>query len=153
MSQMNNEYENIELSDPADSFSISSVVNPECSDVGVFCDPNSVWIPSTCNFFASFFQFYLRTVSHSDYWVYLSLLDFIFKSFDLSEIHDMLTTYNSMCGDFRNVVNKYYCGKSGRGVLPDIFEKYSLNTCLLEGEILLYKHSSREINMDFKSRW
>ena len=34
-----------------------------------------------------------------------------------------------MCGSFRHVVNKYYYGKSSRGVLPDIFEKYSLNTC------------------------
>ena len=41
----------------------------------------------------------------------------------------MLTPYISMCGGFRHVVNKYYYGKSGRGVLPDIFEKYSLNTC------------------------
>ena len=40
----------------------------------------------------------------------------------------MLTPYISMCGGFRHVVNKYYYGKSGRGVLPDIFEKYSLNT-------------------------
>ena len=79
-------------------------------------------------FFASFFQFYLITVSHSDCWIYWSLLDFIFKTFDLSEIHDMLTAYISMCGGFRHVVNKYYYGKSGRGVLPDIFNKYSLNT-------------------------
>ena len=50
MNRMVNEYENIELSDPVDSFSISSLVNPECSDVGVSCDPDSVWIPSTCNF-------------------------------------------------------------------------------------------------------
>ena len=55
MSRMNNEYENIELSDPADSFSISSVVNPECYDVGVSCDPDSVWIPSTYNFFCFLF--------------------------------------------------------------------------------------------------
>ena len=40
----------------------------------------------------------------------------------------MHATY-SMCGDFRYVVNKYYYGKSDRGVLPDIFGKYSLNTC------------------------
>ena len=40
----------------------------------------------------------------------------------------MHATY-SMCGDFRHVVNKHYYGKSGRGVLPDIFKKYSLNTC------------------------
>ena len=55
MNQMNNECENIELSDPVDSFSISSVVNPECYDVGVSCDPDSVWIPSTGIFFAPFF--------------------------------------------------------------------------------------------------
>ena len=54
---MNNEYENIELSDPVDSFSISSVVNPERSDVGVSCDPDSVWIPSTGDFFLPFFNF------------------------------------------------------------------------------------------------
>ena len=42
MNRMNNEYENIELSDPVDSFSISYVVNPECSDVSVSCDSDSV---------------------------------------------------------------------------------------------------------------
>ena len=41
----------------------------------------------------------------------------------------MLTAYISMCGSFRHVVNKYYYAKSVRGVLPNIFEKYSLNTC------------------------
>ena len=51
---MDNEYGNIELSDPVDSFSISSIVNPDFSDVGVSCDPDSVWIPSTGNFFAFF---------------------------------------------------------------------------------------------------
>ena len=54
MNRMNNEYENIELSDPVDSFSISSIVNSECSDVGVSCDPDSVWIPSIGNFFFLF---------------------------------------------------------------------------------------------------
>jgi len=52
---MNNEYENIELNDPVDSFSISSIVNPECYDVGVSCDPDSVWIPST-GFFCFLFS-------------------------------------------------------------------------------------------------
>ena len=33
-----------------------------------------------------------------------------------------------MCGGFRHVVSRYYYGKSDRGVLPGIFEKYSLNT-------------------------
>ena len=47
----------------------------------------------------------------------------------MSEIHDMFTAHISMCGGFRHVVNKHYYGKSGRGVLPDIFKKYSLNTC------------------------
>ena len=104
---MDNEYGNIELSGPVDSFSISSLVNLDCSDVGVSCDPDSVWIPST-----GFFQFYLVTVSHSNCLIYWSLLDFIFKTFDLSEIHGMLTAYINMCS----------------GVFPDIFEKYSLNT-------------------------
>ena len=63
---MNNDYEIIELSDPVDSFSILSIVHPECSVVGVSCYPDSVWIPSTGNLFASSFQFYLITVSHSD---------------------------------------------------------------------------------------
>ena len=75
------------------------------------------------------------TVSYSDCLIYLSLLDFIFKTFDMSEIHDMLTVYISMCGGFRHIVNKYYYGKSGRGVLPDIFGKYSLNTCLNVGRL------------------
>ena len=74
MNRMNNEYEIIELSDPVDLFFISSVVNPECSDVGVSCDPDSVCIPSTCIFVASLFQFYLITVSHSYCWIFLSLL-------------------------------------------------------------------------------
>ena len=77
---MNNEYENIELSAPVHSFSISSVVIPECSDVGVSCDPDSVWIPSAGNFVASFFQFFLIMVSHLYCWICLSLLDFIFKT-------------------------------------------------------------------------
>ena len=59
----------------------------------------------------------------------MSLLDFIFKTFDLSEIHDILTAYIRTCGSFRHVINKYYYGKSGRTVLPDIFKNYSLNTC------------------------
>ena len=50
MNRMNNEYEIIEVSDPVDLFFISSVVNPECSDVGVSCDHDSVWIPSTGKF-------------------------------------------------------------------------------------------------------
>ena len=55
MNRMNIECENIELSDPVDSFSISSVVKIECSDVDVSCDPDSVWIPSTCNFICFLF--------------------------------------------------------------------------------------------------
>ena len=51
---MDNEYGNIELGDPVDSFSLSSIVNTDCSDVGVSCDPDSVWIPSTDNFFYFF---------------------------------------------------------------------------------------------------
>ena len=57
MNRMNNEYENIELSDPVDSFSISSIVNPDYSDIDVSYDPDSVWIPSTSNFFAFFSNF------------------------------------------------------------------------------------------------
>ena len=56
MDRMNNDYENIELGDPVDSFSISSVIHPECSDVGVSCDPDSVWISSTGNFFCFLFS-------------------------------------------------------------------------------------------------
>ena len=59
----------------------------------------------------------------------MSLLDFKYKTFDLSEIYDILTAYISMCGDFWYVVKKYYYGKSGHGVLPDMFKKYSLNMC------------------------
>ena len=57
------------------------------------------------------------------------VIRFHLQNFGLSEIHDMLTAYISMCGGFRHVVNKYYYGKSDRGVLPDIFKNYSLNTC------------------------
>ena len=93
--------------------------------------------------FASFFQFYLITISHSDCLIYLSLLDFIFNTFDTSEIHDMLTAYISMCGGFWHVVNKYYYGKSSRGVLPDIFGKYNLNTCPFWPQTLSFE--SREV--------
>ena len=57
MNRMDNGYGNIELSDPVDSVSFSSVINQDCSYVGVFCDPDSVWIPSTGNFFAFFSNF------------------------------------------------------------------------------------------------
>ena len=46
---MENANRNIELNDPVDSFSLSSIVDPGCSDVGVSCDPDYVWIPSTGN--------------------------------------------------------------------------------------------------------
>ena len=52
---MDNEYGDIELGDPVDSFSISYIVNPECSNAGVSYDLDSVWIPSTGNFFCFFF--------------------------------------------------------------------------------------------------
>ena len=52
---MDNEYRNIELGDPVDSFSISFIVNLDCSDVGISCDPDSAWIPSTGNLFCFFF--------------------------------------------------------------------------------------------------
>ena len=51
----------------------------------------------------------------------------------MREIHDMLTAYIRMCGGIQHVVNKYCCGKSGRGVLPDIFKNYSLNIRALLG--------------------
>ena len=54
---MDNGYGNIELSDPVDSVSFSSVVNLDCSDVGVFCDPDSVWNSSTGNFVVFIFKF------------------------------------------------------------------------------------------------
>ena len=47
---MDDEYGKIEPSGPVDSVSISSIVNLDCSDIGVSCDPDSVWIPSTGNF-------------------------------------------------------------------------------------------------------
>ena len=130
MNRMDDEYGNIEPSGPVDSISISSTVNLDCSVIGLSGGPDSVWIPST-GICLHFFQFYLVTVSYCNCLIYWSLLDFIFKTFDLSEIHDMLTAYISMCGGFRHIVNKYYYGKSGRGALPDIYKKYSLNTCLL----------------------
>ena len=57
MNQMDDGCGNIELSAPVDSVSFSSVINQDCSDVGVFCDPDSVWIPSTGNFVAFIFKF------------------------------------------------------------------------------------------------
>ena len=79
-------------------------------------------------FFCFFFPIYLEKVSHSNCLIYWSLLDFISETFDLSKIHGMLTAYIGICGGFRHVVNKYYYNQSGRGVLPEIFEKYTLNT-------------------------
>ena len=79
-------------------------------------------------FFIFCFHFYLVTVSHYNCNLFWSLLDFIFKTFDLSDILGMLTVYNNMCGGFRHIVYRYYYGKSDRVVLPGIFEKYSLNT-------------------------
>ena len=67
---MNNDYENIELSGPVDAFSISSVVRPECSDVGVSCYPDSVWIHSTGNLFYFLFSILF------DNGLTFSLLDF-----------------------------------------------------------------------------
>jgi len=129
MNRMDDEYGNIEPSHPVDSISISSSVNLDCSDIGLSCGPDSDWIPSKGNFFAFFcFHFYLVTVSHYNCNLFWSLLDFIFKTFDLSEILGMLTAYINMCGGFRHIVYRYYYGKSDRGVLPGIFEKYSLNT-------------------------
>ena len=55
MNRIDDEYGNIEPSGPVDSVSISSIVNPECYDVGVSCDPDSVWIPST-GFFCFLFS-------------------------------------------------------------------------------------------------
>ena len=52
---MDDEYGNIEPSGPVDSVSISSIVNLDYSDIGVSCDPDSVWIPSTGNFFPILF--------------------------------------------------------------------------------------------------
>ena len=51
---MDDEYGNIEPSGPVDSVSISSIVNLDCSDIGLSCGLDSVWIPSTGNFFAFF---------------------------------------------------------------------------------------------------
>ena len=55
MNRMDYEYGNIELSGSVDSISISFIVNLDCSDIGVSCDPDSVWIPSTGNFFPILF--------------------------------------------------------------------------------------------------
>ena len=62
----------------------------------------------------------------------------------------MLTAYIRMCGGFRHVVNKYYYGKSGRGVLPDIFGKYSLNTCPSWPQTLSFE--CREVRRKIKNR-
>ena len=56
MNRMDDGYGNIELSDPVDSVSFSSVVNVDCSDVGVSFGPDSVWVPSTGNFVAFIFK-------------------------------------------------------------------------------------------------
>ena len=59
MNRMDDEYRNIEPSGTVDSIYISSIVNPDCSDIGLSCDPDSVWIPSTGNFFAFFVSIFI----------------------------------------------------------------------------------------------
>ena len=54
MNRMDDEYGNIEPIGPVDSVSISSIVNLDCSDTGLSCGPDSVWIPSKGNFFPFF---------------------------------------------------------------------------------------------------
>ena len=60
---MNNDSDYIDLSDPVDSFFISSIVHPEYSVVGVSQNPDSVWFPSI----DVFLNLYLITVSHSHF--------------------------------------------------------------------------------------
>ena len=48
---MDNDSDYIDLSDPVDPVSISSIVHPECSVVDVLCHPDSVWFPSIGNIF------------------------------------------------------------------------------------------------------
>ena len=59
MNRMDDEYGNIEPSGPVDSISLSSTVHLDCSDIGLSCDPDSVWIPSTGNFFAFFVSIFI----------------------------------------------------------------------------------------------
>ena len=105
---MENEYGNIELSDPDDSFSLSSIVNLDCSNVGVSCDPDSVWIPSTGNIFFFFSPSLIGNGLTFCLFNLLVVIRFHLQTFDLSEIHGMLTAYIGICGGFRHVVNKYY---------------------------------------------
>ena len=63
MVRMNNDSDYIDLSDPVDSFSISSVVHLECSVVGGSQNRDSVSFPSI----DLFFNLYLITVSHSHF--------------------------------------------------------------------------------------
>ena len=51
---MNNDYDYIDLSDPVDSFSISSIVHLEFSVVGVSQNPDSFWFPSISIFLLLF---------------------------------------------------------------------------------------------------
>ena len=51
IARMDNDYDYIDLSDPVDSASISSIVHREYYVVGVHCHPNSVWFPSIDNIF------------------------------------------------------------------------------------------------------
>ena len=55
--KMNNDSDYIDLSDPVDSFFISSVVHPEYSVVGVSQNPDSVWFPSIGFFWFDVFNF------------------------------------------------------------------------------------------------
>ena len=46
MARTDHDSDCIDLTDPVDSLSISSVVHPECSVVGVPFHPDSIWFPS-----------------------------------------------------------------------------------------------------------
>ena len=116
---MNNDPNYIDLIDPVDSFSISSVLHPECSVVGVSQNSDFIWFPSIGIFFGLLFSILFDNV-----------LTFPFLNmFVVIRFHLQNLWPERICGGFRHVVRKYYYGKSGRGNPPDIFKNNNLNTC------------------------
>ena len=79
----------IDLSGPADSISVSSVVNPECSFVGMSSQLGVCWIPSIIFFFV----IVIFCLMCSQIFLNLLFLDVVFDTFELNVIFDMITGY------------------------------------------------------------
>ena len=116
----------VDLIDPVNSITTSSVVHPEYYVVGVSGQPGVCWIPSKGNFFCFIIVILFDMVS---FFLFIFVfLDVVFDTFEVNIIFDMITGYIRLHGDFRVVISKHYYGTSGRGKFPDIFNTMDLNT-------------------------